>query len=577
MPFELSDDQRLLAGWDTGTSGDLFAEACPGAGKTRAIVARHLRLTGEEPRKGIALVSFTTAAIDEITRRCGDRPDAVRAPHFVGTFDAFINRYLTKPLYIAQYGLTPRFLDSWDRVKRASFRPPSADRLPDVELNWFTFDGSLQASLVEDWIPPRYPYVRQALAAQRTAVEQRATKVCRSLVARGLISSAASRALTVGYLESPETAERFGRLLANRFSEVIVDEAQDCGPEELHVLKLLRRFGVKLVAVADLDQSIFAFRRVEPAELRAFTDKFAGHLALKGNYRSSPAICGLNNSLRSGNLQEVASGPNATCPTPVCLMEFSSPDTVVTTIRGILDGHDLSRGDVVFLAHRRTDAQRCAGQRLDDATRSTSAVLGIASAHAVLTDGGSTAKERLSAVQRVEATLQEIAGIEDIDLLGERWLRDTAVRLAVSLDPAGLDPKSYAAQVREYVQHVVWPAGITPTSNLGATLRAPQAAVWSAPGGDDGSSAFASATIHSAKGREFPGVIVVLPKHLVADAAGRHALDYWEQQMDSELTRVLYVGASRAQRLLILAVHSDHRNRVASLLDRDSVRYDRIR
>lgn len=520
-------------------------------------------------------MSFTTAAVEEVTGRCGDRPDALRAPHFVGTFDGFINRYLTKPLYVAQYGQTPRFLESWDRVKGASFRPPSKEGLPDFELRWFALDGKLRASIVEDWIPVRSaPGLRPVIASQRTAVEERVTTVCRSLVARGLISCAASRALTVGYLDTPETSERFGRLLANRFREVIVDEAQDCGPEELLILELLRRSGVKVVAVADLDQSIFEFRRAEPAGIRAFTDKIAGRLALNGNYRSSPAICGLNNSLRSGSRQEAASGPHAACPIPVCLLEFSSPDKVATAVTGILDIHDISREDVVFLAHRRADAQKCAGQRPEDTSRSASAILGIASAHTTLTAGDSTAKEQLKAIQRLEDVLQEIAGIEDSGLLDERWLRDTAVRLAVSLDPAGLDAKSYAAQVRKYVEQVRWPAGVTPRSDLGMTLKAPRAGLWPAARDDDGTPSFASATIHSAKGREFPGVIVVLPKKLRADAKGLHVIDHWERGIDSEFRRVLYVGASRAQRLLVVAVHSNHHDRVATLLKRDSVLYD---
>ena len=112
------------ASWTTA-DGHLFAEACPGAGKTRAIVARYLRRTDEEPRKGIALLSFTNAAIDEVRRRCGDRPDALTAPHFVGTFDGFINRFITRPLYVHHYGKTPRFIESWQDTKDGQLPPPS--------------------------------------------------------------------------------------------------------------------------------------------------------------------------------------------------------------------------------------------------------------------------------------------------------------------------------------------------------------------------------------------------------------------------------------------------------------------
>ena len=51
-------------------------------------------------------------------------------------------------------------------------------------------------------------------------------------------------------------------------------------------------------------------------------------------------------------------------------------------------------------------------------------------------------------------------------------------------------------------------------------------------------------------------------------------MDHWDQRVGSEARRVLYVGASRAQTLLILAVHTDHANRVTGLLKRDGVNYD---
>ena len=141
--------------WCTRTA-TLFAEACPGGGKTRAIVARFLRRTAEEPRKGIALLSFTTAAVDEVKARCGDRSDALVVPHFVGTFDAFINRFITRPLYVQQYGQTPRFTESWQGVRRASFRVPEMGKMPNLELDWFEFDWMLRATLKDDWIPYRH-------------------------------------------------------------------------------------------------------------------------------------------------------------------------------------------------------------------------------------------------------------------------------------------------------------------------------------------------------------------------------------------------------------------------------------
>jgi superfamily I DNA/RNA helicase len=364
----------------------------------------------------------------------------------------------------------------------------------------------------------------------------------------------------------------FAPLLAARFSEVIVDEAQDSGLEELRVLKLLKDWGVALVMVADLDQSIFEFRRADPGGVRAFGNGLGTHLTLDGNYRSSPAICTLNNSLRCSSRKETATGDNMSCTTPVQLLSFRSPGQVAAGVEAILAAHDVPRSDVIFLAHRATDARSCAGSPADSTTHSGNAVLGIAWASRRLRTGSSDGRTRRRAVELIERTLRLVADTDDqTDLTpDDRWLRDAAVRLAVSLDPKASSAKAYALKLREYVANIRWPAGITPRTDLGRIFKAPAQKDWLATSGNS-AEIFASATIHSVKGREFPAVVVVLPKNLLTDASNHHGLDHWEQGMPSELRRVLYVGASRAQELLILAAHTDHIDRLTSCLTKDDV------
>ncbi|MFE2519057.1 UvrD-helicase domain-containing protein [Streptomyces mirabilis] len=69
--MKLTDGQQALV----DATDSLFAAACPGAGKTRAMVARFLKRTAEEPRRGIALISFTNAAVDEVRHRCGSQTE----------------------------------------------------------------------------------------------------------------------------------------------------------------------------------------------------------------------------------------------------------------------------------------------------------------------------------------------------------------------------------------------------------------------------------------------------------------------------------------------------------------------
>lgn len=580
MPPPLSDEQKGLV---DHAEGHLFAEACPGAGKTRAMVARYLRRATEEPRKGIALLSFTNAAIDEVKERCGDVPEVLKAPHFVGTFDAFINRFISRPLYVRYYGTTPRFIESWQDTRYGSFRFLDMDRLPDIQLDWFMFefgpDGHLCATLVDDWIPaPRARSLRDYVAANRTRLQDRAVRCCRTLVTEHrLVSCGASRAMATGLLKRPAVAQRVGQLLSNRFSEVIIDEAQDCGPEELAILTVLKQHQATLVAVADPDQSIFGFRRADPGGVRTFTSELGTPLPLNGNYRSSPAICALNNSLRSGSRTETALGANGSCELPVLLLEYHKPHEVAAAVDAILAVHGRIRDEAIVLAYREADAQACAGAGNDRDAPNSNGVQGIAWAHTVLRSASSTGTDRLRAIRAVEKIIRGAANVDDEDeiALDERWLRDAAYRLAAGLDPSGSTAKAYAQKVREYVTHIPWPAGIIPRDNLGAFLKAPPDRTWPAPD-EETRSGLSFATIHSVKGREFATAAVVIPQNLRTDAGDQNVLDHWEHGQDTESRRVLYVGASRAQTLLILAVHAYHANRVAGLLKRDGVPYDLV-
>jgi hypothetical protein len=119
--------------------GSRFVEACPGSGKTRAIVARYERLASRRQRRGVALLSFTNAAVDEVTVRCSD-PSILGSPNFVGTFDSFINRFVTGPYVAKATGVYPRFIDSWASIPGARVRVPSMQQGLDFNLDWFDFE-----------------------------------------------------------------------------------------------------------------------------------------------------------------------------------------------------------------------------------------------------------------------------------------------------------------------------------------------------------------------------------------------------------------------------------------------------
>ncbi|WP_408733858.1 UvrD-helicase domain-containing protein [Paraburkholderia tropica] len=65
-PYSPTKQQRDIIEHD----GSIFVTACPGAGKTRTMVERARKLLNEHSdRRGVAFLSFTNAAVDELQIR----------------------------------------------------------------------------------------------------------------------------------------------------------------------------------------------------------------------------------------------------------------------------------------------------------------------------------------------------------------------------------------------------------------------------------------------------------------------------------------------------------------------------
>lgn len=113
--MQLTDEQQTFADHVPGA----FVEACPGAGKTRTIVARIERIARILPvRRGLAVLSFTNSAIEEFVAQCHALGlDGVLChPGFVGTFDAFLRRFFFSPGGIEGVLFCPTVVDSWETL-----------------------------------------------------------------------------------------------------------------------------------------------------------------------------------------------------------------------------------------------------------------------------------------------------------------------------------------------------------------------------------------------------------------------------------------------------------------------------
>ncbi len=550
-----------------------FLAACPGAGKTYQVVGRYLARATSEKRKGIALVSFSNSAIDEARERCGAAVEALRSPHYVGTFDAFIHRFLVTP-YLAARGTQPSYIEDWGELDNTEVRLPGSPRIA-FRLEWFDFEADGVCTL--DIERPHAGLWK----AHRRLADREAMRLCsiatrrwKGLVGAGLLSCSAARVIARSLLSDHTRRHVLRERLGGRFAEIIVDEMQDCGPDELEILSLCHDSGVDLVLVADMDQSIYEFRNAVPQKVLGFASSLRRLPDLMTNRRSSPAICSINSSLRAGRIEESPLDPSE--GHPVVLLIGGKSDEIRERFIGLLDDYDIDHGESIVIAHRRKDAMEIAGQPLND-SRTSDRVAKIAIATAILSNPLSTPKDKRRARYTIEMLVLHFIGLHgsqsveallldgDID---QRWFKRLIAQLVATLsNQLKTGRTQFTTSLKSSLTRVEWPAG---NSLSPGAIRTPRAESWSTvatmvTGNSEGT--LPAGTVHSVKGQEFRAVLLRIPQNLPTNHEGSTVLDHWECDRPTEDRRVLYVGASRPSDLLVLSVPHSHGDQTARILE----------
>ncbi|WP_405699245.1 UvrD-helicase domain-containing protein [Streptomyces sp. NBC_01383] len=562
-------------------------EACPGAGKTRTIIDRHLN----RPlalRQGRAVVSFTRAASAEIARRCADagRPALAAYPHFIGTFDNFLWTHIVRPHIASPTGQTWRRLESWDDHPKA--------RKNGVSLSDFHFarDELGRVRIIK----PQWKNVPYAL--RRDTARQRyflgwATEQMQALWKEGFIAGEQLRDISLHMLGHPERGARIAAMLASRFGEIVIDESQDLSSEDQSVLSQLAARNVPLLAVGDPDQSIYGFREPSAGTVIRATAEPAADFRLRHNWRSTQIICDLARTLRpSGEPADVAVGDHRDEAIPVLLIGLERGRTHSPLEKFEEEADQLEIKDPaqrMVLAYRHESLRVAQANLKEDPP---SAQLGaLVWATAVLRDPGAQGKRRERA-ERVFSECVRHHWLGDMDVperehLDRHGISALEFRLATrivltSLPNLDLPAGEWSrAAVQIMKEHLFGKLGRFATARV---LACPQdkkakaavllASKGSKPGGRmDG---LRSNTIHGVKGEEFDAVLVLVPPtdksgeerqrtdtFIETWSSGRH-IDPTDRA--AEAMRVHYVAATRARRLLAFAVDQQHLPQLATLL-----------
>ena len=247
---------------------EFLLRAAPGSGKTWTSCRRFIWRAANWPHPvgGLALLSFTNAAIREFKMATINirRRDFLYDPNYVGTFDSFVERFILAPFghLLTCSDKRPKLFPGprpGDRSNSQLKVWKSGGRFPVLAWEVIPYpDGTklrFKTSPTSGDLPfaAAYDAVNKLLSLGFYTYAQRVFWACNLLFKR------------------PHIAE----LLAKRFPEIIVDEAQDSNAWLLVLLNFLREKGTRVTLVGDPDQCIYEFSMADATSLLNLKTKWS--------------------------------------------------------------------------------------------------------------------------------------------------------------------------------------------------------------------------------------------------------------------------------------------------------------
>ncbi len=392
---------------------------------------------------------------------------------------------------------------------------------------------------------------------------------------RGELDFADARDIALARLRDPASSPILARALGARFRELVVDEAQDCNPIDLEIISWFKDAHIPVKVICDPHQAIYGFRGGVTSELDVFAQKFqeGERLPMTGNFRSSRHITKAIVAFRAPNARTVvdeALGEHCEEPTPVYVLSY--PGNSVPTSVGIKFGEltgalQLDARECPVVAATRRSGANALGHPADNGVRDLSYRLAVAISdyHFSFELGG-----RKEALEAVHGIILELEGhtanktyhqhVADAELEPGSW----RPRVLELVDALRFDPARFATidawhdRARVLLAPLLPAGGHSINQRLRRNADLPKALSTAPPNGHS------ARTIHSVKGMEFPAVCVVMSPRIAKGIL--HFLAASSTATSNEEARKIYVGASRAQRLLAIAVPRSQASRLVALL-----------
>ena len=272
-----------------------------GSGKTRVLTTRIAWLisSGQASPQGILAVTFTNKAAKEMLGRLSAMLAVNVRSMWIGTFHGLCNRLLRAHHRDAGLPATFQILDSQDQlsaVKRLlKLLNWDDEKFPPRQLQSFINSAKEQGLRAAD-IDDSDGYNKKFIEFYQAYDEQ-----CQR---EGVVDFGELMLRSVELLKRNTALRDHYRM---RFRHILIDEFQDTNPLQYQWIKQLAGETTSVFAVGDDDQSIYAFRGADVANMMNFEREFGVKhmIKLEQNYRSCGHILDAANAMIQNNSQRL--------------------------------------------------------------------------------------------------------------------------------------------------------------------------------------------------------------------------------------------------------------------------------
>lgn len=576
--------------------------ACPGSGKTTALLAKLLILAAQLPfreNRGICVLTHTNVAIDEIKRRAGGAADALFVhPNYFGTIQGFVNRFLAIPAYRNRYKRPVQAID--DDQFFAAIRSRYD---PDIGLQrWLEPRGGI-GTLGGYWFKPDDLSIGRTMdddinrLSRGTTTYGKIEDIRNVVLGQGVLSYNDAYSLGLNYISHfPNVVEA----IRHRFRFVFIDEMQDTDDHQLRVLDKLFAAcdSVILQRLGDPNQAIYQ-SDVKQETLWAPTNPA---LPFSDSLRYGATIAKVLDTVRVDRTLTLAPNPNQqSFPANILLFKSGAEDAVLPAFGAIIREYGLHELEapkfsaIGWVGKDKTEEEkvclRCYHQSYQKTLKSNSRWFGTL----------------LSYAQQVDVSLKDspehAAAVTDITLAGivralrmaglshpktQRPFTATSLKshlrhsndtllltLRVALAEWGLSlrqGKMSAAQLRDAVSALLRKHFITDESKKLAEFLDSDAVDFSLPQ-TDRSNTFVTpsgdvidiGTVHSVKGETHTATIYLETFYRALDSQrllpfclGKYPVKESQKSLHRQNLKIAHVAFSRPTHLLAFACSKEH-------------------